>query len=312
MRELAAEDRAKAWRGDEVERFPWSFDCGDAREQRDCALARIMRSVREALETGPGIARMRGLVTHGEGAARARILELGSQLGTPLSQSTEGDLILDVRDRGYAPEDPRFRGPHSRRALRFHSDRCDVIGFYCVRAAAAGGETEVLSSRALYRALYERDPEACATLCATFPYLRHTIDGANPRPFTEMPVFAFREDRFHASLLRVLIDRADADPRAPSLSDAQRHALDLLERVAEDPRLYYRFRLEAGDLLWVDNWTVMHRRRAFEDVEAGAGNGRLLLRLWLSVPFSPAIDERYREHFGATGAGELRGGIRAR
>lgn len=318
MRALTGSELALAWAGAELDDHEWSFDCGGVTLQslalESTTGSTCLAQVRNALEHGPGIARLRGLSlesasTDAEAHMRSDFVKLAHRIGEPLSQTSTGETVLDVRDRGYAPGDPRFRGPHSRRPLRFHSDRCDVIAFLCVRPALSGGDSEVLSSAALYERLRAREPEVCATLLEVFPYLRHTIDDENPHVFTEMPVFAFRDGYFHASLLRVLIDRADADPRAPDLSTAQRDALDTLERVADEPGLACGFRLERGDLLWIDNWRVMHRRSAFVD---DAASPRLLLRVWLSVPWSRSIDERYCEHFGATEAGALRGGIRSR
>ena len=104
---------------------------------------------------------------------------LASRLGTPLSQSPAGERLFHVRDRGYAPEDPRFRGPASRKRLSFHTDRCDVIAFACLRQAAHGGDNFIVSSVALYEELRTRNCAVLATLRKPFPYLRHTVDTAN-------------------------------------------------------------------------------------------------------------------------------------
>lgn len=68
---------------------------------------------------------------------------LGVHLGTPVSQSAKGEMIFHVANKGYQPADPRDRGPNSARALRFHSDRCDVLGFLCVRPAKSGGDSSI-------------------------------------------------------------------------------------------------------------------------------------------------------------------------
>ncbi len=274
------------------------------------ALDSLLGRIAHELEWGSGAVLLRGLVDLAASSELSvAFWQLALRLGTPVSQTADGDLRIDVQDHGYAPGDPRFRGPHSNRRLSFHTDRCDVIAFLCVRPAREGGENHVISSRVLLDELRRRSPDHAAVLERdALPYLRHTIDGGNRRPYTHVPVFTTFEGRFAASLLRVLIDRADASPDAPDLTDAQRVALDALEDVAEDPTLYATFRLEAGDVLLLNNWTTLHRRTAFVD-EVEPERRRRLERVWLSMPNSRPLDPRFADHFGATKAGALRGGI---
>ena len=275
------------------------------------ALADSMGEVSAELESGPGAVLLRGLPVDLEPEVLERAFwVLANMVGTPVSQSASGERLLHVRDEGFTESDPRFRGPHSNRRLSFHTDRCDVIAFLCVRPALSGGENHVLSSEALRNALRARHPEHARTLEEeALPYLRHTVDGGNQRPYTLVPVFTEYRGQFAASFLRVLIDRADASPDAPSLTRAQREAMDALEEVAEDEKLYASFRLQAGDLLLLNNWTTFHRRTAFEDSSEPAAR-RHLMRIWLSSPHGRELDPRYAEHFGSTAAGSLRGGMR--
>ncbi len=277
-------------------------------------LAARLARVQHDLEHGCGAARILGLgpdaIAALDPATLARVfVGLCLHIGTPVSQSATGETLLDVRDRSFGADDPRVRGPHTNKALRFHTDRCDVIAFLCVRPAESGGENELLSSAALYNELLRHHPSELRVLAEPFPYLRHTVDRGNARAYTRMPVFSFHDGHFAASLLRVLIDRADASPDAPDLTNEQRDALDTLERVAEDPKLVARFRQAPGDVLLVNNWVTLHRRAAFGDAPDAALR-RHLLRLWLAVPNSRPLSPAFREHFGRTEAGVVRGGMR--
>jgi alpha-ketoglutarate-dependent taurine dioxygenase len=197
----------------------------------------------------------------------------------------------------------------SSKRLSFHTDRCDVIAFLCIQPARQGGETFVVSSAALHDELARRDPQALEMLKQPFPYLRHTVDAGNPKPYCELPVFSERDGHFAAHFLRVLIERADASDDAPSLTTEQRAALDTLEAVAEDPALHVSFHLEPGDVLLLNNWTTFHRRSEFVDAEEPAFR-RHLLRIWLSMPNSRPLVDAFADHFGAVEAGALRGGMR--
>jgi len=274
-------------------------------------LAPRLDNIRTALEDGPGAVMIRGLpvARWGEATSTRAFWALASHVGTPLSQSASGERLFHVRDHGYAPDDPRYRGPASRARLSFHTDRCDVIAFACLRAAREGGETFLVSSVALHEELRAHQPDVLALLREPFPYLRHTVDTGNALPFCRLPVFSEQDGHFGAHFLRVLIDRADRSPEAPTLSEAQRQALDTLETLAEDPALHVRLRLEPGDVLLLNNWTTFHRRSAFTDAPHEADQ-RHLLRIWLSMSNSRPIAPCFADHFGATGAGALRGGMR--
>ena len=69
--------------------------------------------------------------------------------------------------------------------------------------------------------------------------------------------------------------------------------------------------MKRGEILFLNNWTTLHRRTAFEDFKDPLKK-RHLLRIWLSMPNSRPIDQAFISNFGAVGAGELRGGIRSK
>lgn len=334
MQPLPETALAGAWRGPELfDRPGWRQRLTDAEiaalrdfvtrfggeapesiDVNDIALAPLeplAERVSDALENGPGAVRLSGfpLDAWDQPGRELAFWTLAHQVGTPVSQSAEGHRLFHVRDAGYAPGDPRFRGPMSNKRLSFHTDRCDVIAFLCIQPAAEGGETFLVSSAALYDELSRRDPDALATLQGPYPYLRHTVDTGNQRPYCELPVFSQREGFFGAHFLRVLIDRADASPEAPDLTDEQRRALDALEALAEEPAMHVSFHLEPGDVLLLNNWTTFHRRSEFVDASEPERK-RHLLRIWLSTHNSRPIDPRFADHFGATEAGALRGGMR--
>jgi alpha-ketoglutarate-dependent taurine dioxygenase len=325
-----------AWRGAELLSRPdWLHTLNDAEQQelkRAAAapngvdgdpittaalplptLAPRLARIQEALEAGSGATLMRGFPLSDlptVQAARA-YFALAQQLGAPLSQSASGERIFHVRDEGFARDDPRARGPNTRKRLSFHTDRCDVIAFLCLRQAKAGGENDLVSSAALYNEVRTRRPDLLAELMRPYYYQRHNVDLGNELPFCRQPVFSFCQGHFAGSYLRVLIERAYASAEIPDMTDRQREALDFLEQVAEDPALHVRIRQRPGDILLLNNWVTFHRRSEFED-HAEPERKRHLLRIWLSVPNSRPIDPLFVDNYGATAAGAVRGGMRPR
>ena len=328
---LSSINKPSSWRGEELfagADWEWSFVEEELEELRVLGaldkqvhepigselLKKKLGSIQDSLENGSGAVMLRGFPLDsfesefGAEKISELFLWLASQLGTPVSQNATGDLMLSVRNEAFGKDDSRTRGPNTNRKLSFHTDRCDVIAFLCLGQAMEGGENELVSSPALYEVIGEERPDLLKVLMQPFPYKRHLVDTGNALPYCEQPIFSFCEGHFAGSFLRVLIDRADADPDCPSLTDEQREALDFLEDTAEREYLRVRFRQEPGDILFLNNWATFHRRTAFEDWPEPERR-RHLLRVWLSVPNSRPLDEAFRANFGCVEAGSIRGGM---
>ncbi len=276
-----------------------------------------LQAIQDQLEHGAGVVRLSGFPCHDaqgnpleEAQLRSLSWALFRHLGTPVSQSPQGEQVFSVRDAGFAESDPRSRGPNTRKRLSFHTDRADVVGFVCHRPANQGGENEVASSIRVYREIQARRPDLLEILMEPFHYLRHSVDHGNEKPWCRLPVFSFHEGHFACCFLRVLIDRAHKHPDLPSLTPQQIEALDQVEAVAAEPNHVVRFRQESGDVLLLNNWLVLHRRARFED-DPDPEQRRHILRVWLSMPNSRPLDPCFVDHFGATAAGAIRGGMPA-
>ena len=79
---------------------------------------------------------------------------------------------------------------------------------------------------------------------------------------------------------RLLVGHPPEDPRTngiPGLNEAQAEALDAVHLVARKYEM--RPRMEKGDIRFVNNMAVLHRREAFED---DPDTKRHLIRLWLN------------------------------
>ena len=111
---------------------------------------------------------------------------LGLHLGTPRYQNAQrrADRRRPRREpalrRACArsipaqADEPRTSRNKARSAgpLRFHTDRVDVVTLLCVRPAAKGGLSKVVSGPAVYNAILERRPDLHALLCAPYYHSR--------------------------------------------------------------------------------------------------------------------------------------------
>jgi hypothetical protein len=270
------------------------------------------KSFQEELENKSGLIHIANPIKDKKLEEKSRdfFLRISKKLGTPVSQNTQGDLILDIKDHGFAQNDKRARGPYSNRRLSFHTDRSDVIGFLCLQPAKSGGENQIVKSQEVQAIIHEERQDLHQLLCSPFPFKTHNIDCHNPAPYCLQPIFSWKNNYFACSYLRVLIDRAHQDPDCPTLTNRQLEALDFLDSVCERSELHTRITLKRGDFLFLNNWTTLHRRNSFTD-HKNPKKRRHLLRVWLSMPNSRPLDARFKENFGSVEPGSVRGGIRA-
>lgn len=324
-----------AWKGNELfEKTDWSIDFNQRQlNELDEALQKIsnkslshdqitpsrfplpnlspvLLQIRDRLETGSGACQMKRIPIENYTTNELESLFwlIAVHVGTPVSQSATGEKIFHVRDEGFKVGEAQARGPNTRKRLSFHTDRCDVIGFFCLKQAVSGGNNQLVSSVSLFNEMRDRWPELTQALMEPFYYLRHNVDTANQKPFCRQPIFSVTEGHFAASFLRVLIDRAYASPDLPDMTPIQLEALNQLELLADNTAFNVTFRQEPGDILFLNNWVTFHRRDEFEDAEE-ANSKRDLLRVWLSVPNSRPLDPLFADNYGNTAAGSIRGGM---
>ncbi|MDP3747671.1 MAG: TauD/TfdA family dioxygenase [Phenylobacterium sp.] len=270
--------------------------------------ARIARMADE-LENGRGFILMRGLDTRGsEAELRRWYWVIGAHFGEMVAQNAKGDLIAEVTDRGgrYG-EDPHARGYTSNAEMRFHSDVADVVSLLCVRAAAEGGESEIVSTMTIYNRLLDEAPHVLETLYRGFNYyvrLTETAPGGEEKgrvgPVRDA-AYIHADGRLTGGINPQSI-RSLPEVTGEPIPAEELEALETVERIAESPGLSLRFAMRPGDLLLVDNYMVLHKRTQFVDFPEPSRK-RLLLRLWLNLHNGRALPvcsakAIHREAFG--------------
>jgi Taurine catabolism dioxygenase TauD, TfdA family len=291
--------------------------------KRDFPLPGVSAELAQAnrdLEWGRGLVLLRGLPVerYSDDELRAIWWGLGRHLGTAVHQNAHGELIGEVRDevRLYGevvqPAVPRSEGVTSRAKarssgpLRWHTDRSDVVGLLCVRAAKNGGASRIVSVPAVSNAILERRPDLHALLCAAYWRSRQGEEAGGEASCYAMPVFAMHEGKFTTQYSRTFVEAAQKIVSIPRLTPAQDEALDLLASVCDE--LCYEMELRSGDIQLLNNHVIYHGRAAYED-DPGPGRDRLLMRLWLAPPNSRPLPEGFEVLWGSIKGGAVRGGI---
>lgn len=284
-------------------------------------LGPLFADIARELEGGSGVVKLRGLPVdrYGEDDLRRIWFAIGGHLGRPVFQNAHGELMRAIRDEGaeigrrYGQVDKPggvFLSSYARTLsngpLRFHTDRCDVVGLLCVRTAAADGLSRLCSSVAVHNEMLRRRPDLVEALYADVPRSRFGEEAVANDQVYDLPVFGVRDGKFTSHFSLTYIEAAQLVPAVKKLTPAQREAIDLLMTLADE--LCFTMSFEPGDMQFLNNHVVYHGRTAFTD-DAARGRARLLLRLWLTTPGNRALPQGHEVLWRQIEAGRPRGGI---
>ncbi|MDY0813051.1 TauD/TfdA family dioxygenase [Kitasatospora purpeofusca] len=279
----------RAWTPATLDEQDWLVPWSPSPPGGPHATADVVARVAHGLRHGPGLALVRGLELDGLGDPECAELCRGfaARLGTvlPLPEGPSADDLLTAEtapavelsatDRATEREgDARTLDPHTDRSHRRESPW--LLGLLCIRPARAGGESLLVSARAVHDRLAERDPSALHHLYQDFHFGRGTdFDRVSP-------VFQQRRHGLHVQYNRYWIERGRQEAGRP-FPPGRQAALDTLHGVLTDPAMVLRVGLRRGDLLLLDNTAVLHGRTGFSD-PAGPGERRCLARVWADRP----------------------------
>jgi hypothetical protein len=279
------------------------------------AIDAVVPEIHERLENGRGVVVLRGLPAERYSKAQLRLIfwALGLRLGTAVSQSRSGELMVDLCKfggdalGGASDSHPWCRG------LGFRTDCADVVASLVCRAAKKGGLSVICSSLAIRDAVASIRPDLLEVLYQPFWWSWKGRQGAGERPCYAQPVYSENDGRFSSQIDSSDIATAYEEfaEELPPLSGRQIEALTLVNTLANDARFQLSVMFEPGDIQLLNNHVVYHARTDFEDYGEEARRHHLL-RMWLSVPnsrsLSPFMLSSYRDLRG----GAVRGGFPAR
>jgi hypothetical protein len=285
----------------------------------------LLADIREELEDGCGMVKLRGIPVerYSEDQLRKLYYGLGCNLGTPVFQNRRGELMRLIRDEGgdvgkrygqiermRMADGKPFLSSYARTltngALRFHTDRTDVVALLCVRQAAKGGVSTICSSVAVMNEMLKRRPDLAALLFEPYYRSRHGEESETADNVYALPVFGVRDGRFTSHFSLTYIEAAQTVDGIPKLTEPQKEALDMLLALARE--LAFEMTLEPGDIQFLNSHVTYHGRTPFED-DKTTGRDRLLMRLWLSMPNNRPLPAGHEVLWRNIEAGSLRGGI---
>ena len=242
-----------------------------------------LSSAYEEVRSGKGLVIIGGLPLGGSlDEFIAAVWEVGKHFGHALSQNAQGELISHVIDA--TKEDPTPRMYRSNLELRPHSDITAMISLACWEKAQLGGASVVVSGVTVHDEMSRRAPELLEPLYRGYHYHRLGEEGPGEAPVTpyRVPVFSVKNRQLSCRYQRSGI-AAGHKELGVALDDQDIAAFNLFDEIAKAPENRLSFHLERGEMMVVNNYTVMHARTQFTNFPQSERQRRLI-RLWLDKP----------------------------
>jgi alpha-ketoglutarate-dependent taurine dioxygenase len=237
----------------------------------------------ENVRSGRGFVVLRGLPIDGLSLEEftAAVWGIGTWFGYPLSQNAQGELISYVVDATNIDATPRMY--RSNLELRLHTDVTAMISLACWQPAQEGGDSFLASALTIHDEIKRRAPHLLEPLYRGYHYHRLGEEGPGEEPVTpyRMPVFTIRNGRLSCRYQRAGIVAGER-ALGHTLSELDLQALDLFDEIARSPENRLAFSLERGEMVVVNNYTVLHARTKFTEYPEPERRRRLV-RLWLDA-----------------------------
>src|SRR5215469_12103360 len=249
------------------------------------SLRPVIDEIRHQIEDGRGFVVVRRLPVEDYSKDEFGMIfwGIGTYLGRGLSQSVLGDRLGHVKD--FSREDPLARAYRNKQELSPHTDSCDLVGLACLRDAHQGGVSRLTSALTVHNVMLDECPEALERLYRGYVFHRRGEEKPGELPYTpyRVPVYSNTEGKVSARYVRTYVEAGEAAAGRP-MREAELAVLDRFEEVTKRPELMLEFTLHPGEMYFINNYTILHARTAFDDGDTEDDQRRHLLRLWLEVP----------------------------
>ncbi len=270
-------------------------------EFRHPAIDGLCAEIAEELTNGRGAAILRGCTP--ERYSRDELTRaywgIGLHLGLPMPQTKDGQRIDHLLDLPQTSNMTRRRKQYGNEELLLHTDNPtgEILGLMPLQVAKVGGVNRIASGLAVHNQILREHPDTIDALYKGYPYYRKGRQQAGEPDVTpfNVPVFCAVEGKVSVRYVRDFITLA-AEAQGEPVPAKLLQGIDALDEIAAREDIAVRFTLERGEMLFINDLTVLHARTHFEDWPEPERR-RHMLRLWMKSPtpraFAPQMDMFY-------------------
>ena len=264
---------------------------------RLAACAGVMRQVHARLVDGIGMAIVDRVPVERYTADESRTVAwlLASLLGRVVAQKQHGVFLYDVRDTGKSLE-YGVRRSLTNLSQPFHTDGPWLtltpasVGLFCLQSAQDGGMSRYTSLLTAHNELRRRHPDLLPRLYQPFHWDRQAEHRPEEPKHATHPVFAFDGRTLSARYYDDYILNG-YDLAGERLDTLGRDALAAMREIIDAPAHWTEFRIETGQLQYLNNRLFAHCRTEFHDAP-GSERRRHLIRVWNRDEGAPSLEGR--------------------
>ncbi|KAK0659161.1 hypothetical protein QBC41DRAFT_287264 [Cercophora samala] len=246
-------------------------------------LADRLKKVTDHVYNGRGFHRIRGINPSAYTEEERVILYAGI---TSYVADQRARNIDHIRDRSRAQLSRKLNPLELAKPMTFHTDIDvgDMVSLFVQSTPLEGGDQYLAPIASIYNDLMKRDPEVLRILSENWYWERVHRPGPDQtitRTFNR-PVIGFHNNQLQINMAVTFLGANPAIPFSPDAPQLTPERIAALNRVQEAAtRVNLRIVPQAGDLLFINNFAVLHARAGFVDSPDDVWNQRYIMRLWL-------------------------------
>ena len=248
---------------------------------------KLSSEIREILDGGLGFCVLNKLPVAdiSECEAIAIYWLLAQLIGRPVAQKwSDGRMIYSVTDLG-RPSGNGVRPDVTNEEQSFHTDNSynisppDHVGLLCLRPAAEGGLSRIVNMAAVLEVMNEQYPGCVPRLYQPYFFDRQREHSDTDKKTIFTPLLCDEDGRLRVRVSRNLIYQG-YKLEGKMIDATSEAALDAFFSIIDDPKMFIEFQFQAGQVQFLNNRLIGHKRTKFRDIPE-IGMERKLCRVWL-------------------------------
>lgn len=238
----------------------------------------------QQLNSSPGALRVTTGIQYSESELRQLYAMTSRALGYINNRYT---YFFDVMDRGLDYTKEAIPVSKTKAETGYHTDSTakhyfpDIVGLLCLQPAKSGGESLITNATNLLNFIHDAHPELMDLLLQAWcrdVITPGTINNTEAILANDIPIYQYDSDGgVIFRYMRYWIESALVKLGREIPTELTK-ALDVIDSYFAAPEHAMCFRLERGDMLFVNNRFLCHNRTAFEDGE----KPRVYVRAWIN------------------------------